>query len=94
MVRGTLPYSEDAGIDLAGGIEAIRAEASRRGKASDQFDLSVLTGEEMAPRGIETRIGELVKLGFNRILFMISPASPDKQRPVLDRYAALIRKFV
>jgi hypothetical protein len=48
----------------------------------------------MAPRGIETRIGELVKFGFNRILFMISPASPDKQRPVLDRYAALIRKFV
>jgi hypothetical protein len=41
-----------------------------------------------------TRIGELVKLGFNRILFMISPASPDRQRPVLDRYAALIRKFV
>jgi len=24
---------------------------------------------------------------------MISPASPDTQRPVLDRYAALIRKF-
>lgn len=84
----------DARIDLAGGIEAIRAEAARRGQASKQFDLSVLTGEEMAPRGIETRIGELVKLGFNRILFMISPGSPDKQRPVLDRYAALIRKFV
>jgi probable F420-dependent oxidoreductase len=83
----------DARIDLAGGIEAIRAEAARRGKSRDRFDLSVLTAEEMAPRGIETRIGELMKLGFNRILFMISPGSPDKQRPVLDRYAALIRKF-
>jgi hypothetical protein len=65
-----------------------------RGKSTDRLDLSVLTAEEMAPRGIETRIGELLKFGFNRVLFLISPAKPDKQRPVLDRYAALIRKFV
>jgi probable F420-dependent oxidoreductase len=84
----------DVGIDLAGGIEAIRAEAARRGKASKRFDLSVMTSEEMAPRGIETRIGELMKLGLNRILFLVTPANPDKQQPVLDRYAALIRKFV
>jgi hypothetical protein len=47
----------------------------------------------MAPKGIEARIGELIKFGFNRILFLISPTAPDKQRPVLDRYASLTRKF-
>src|SRR5262245_16887512 len=72
----------DVGVDLAGGIEAIRAEAARRGKPRERFDFSVLTAEEMASRGIETRIGELVKLGFNRVLFLIPPASPDKQQPV------------
>jgi probable F420-dependent oxidoreductase len=84
----------DVGVDLAGGIEAIRAEALKSRKSLDRFDLSVLTGEEMAPRGIEARIGELLKFGFKRIMFLISPALPDRQHPVLDRYAALIRKFV
>jgi probable F420-dependent oxidoreductase len=86
-------FPVDAGVDLAGGVEAIRSVAGQHGKPMNHFDLSVLTAEEMAPRGIETRIGELLKFGFGRILFLVSPATPDKQRPVLDRYAALIRKF-
>jgi hypothetical protein len=58
------------------------------------LDLSVLTAYEMAPAdGLETRIRELLKLGFNRVLFLISPASPNAQSPILDRYAALIRRF-
>jgi hypothetical protein len=32
-------------------------------------------------------------LGFNRILFLVEPGVPEKQRPVLDRYATLIRTF-
>jgi probable F420-dependent oxidoreductase len=87
-------FPVDAGIDLAGGIEAIRSEAAQRGRSMDRFDLTVATAEEMAPRGIETRVNELLKFGFNRILFLTPTAPPDKQRPVLDRYAALIRKFV
>jgi probable F420-dependent oxidoreductase len=86
-------FPVDAGVDLAGGIEAIRSEAAQCGKSMDRFDLSVLTAEEMAPRGIEGRIGELLKFGFQRILFLLSPGQPDQQRSVLDRYAKLIRKF-
>jgi alkanesulfonate monooxygenase SsuD/methylene tetrahydromethanopterin reductase-like flavin-dependent oxidoreductase (luciferase family) len=86
-------FPVDAGVDLAGGIEAIRSEAAQRGKSMDRFDLSVLTAEEMAPRGIEGRIGELLKFGFQRILFLVSAGQPDQQRSVLDRYAKLIRKF-
>jgi probable F420-dependent oxidoreductase len=87
-------FPVDAGVDLAGGIEAIRAEASRCGRSMDKFDLTIATADEMAPHGIETRIGELLKLGFNRVLFLIPPARPDKQRSALDRYAKVFRKFV
>jgi probable F420-dependent oxidoreductase len=86
-------FPVDAGVDLAGGIEAIRTEAAQQGKSMNKLDLTVLTAEEMAPKGIEARIGELIKFGFNRVLFLISPAAPDRQRPVLDRYASLTRKF-
>jgi hypothetical protein len=70
-----------------------RSEAAQRGTPMDRLDFSVLTAEEMAPRGIEGRIGELLKFGFKRILFLISPDQPDKQRTVSDRYATLIGKF-
>jgi hypothetical protein len=36
---------------------------------------------------------ELVKLGFHRVLFIVSTARPEGQWPELERYAALIRKF-
>jgi alkanesulfonate monooxygenase SsuD/methylene tetrahydromethanopterin reductase-like flavin-dependent oxidoreductase (luciferase family) len=85
----------DAGIDLAAGIEAIKSEAAQRGRSKDGFDFSVLTAYEMARAGgLEARIHELIKLGFNRVLFLAPVAGPDKQWPVLERYAALIRKFL
>ena len=43
---------------------------------------------------MEARIQELLKLGFNRVLFLAPVAQPEKQWPMLERYAALIRKFV
>ena len=85
----------DAGVDLAGGIEAIKSEAARRGRSPDEFDFSAVTAYELARKGgLEDRIQELSKLGFNRILFMAPVAPSDKQWPMLDRYAALIRKFI
>ena len=84
----------DAGIDLAGGLEAIRSEAARVGKSKEGFDFSVLTGEEFRPiGGLEARIGELLRLGFRRVVLMVPTAAPDKQRPALDRYARIIRTF-
>jgi len=50
--------------------------------------------QEMARRGIEARVAELLRFGFNRVLFLwISPALAEGQLPVLDRYAALIRNL-
>jgi probable F420-dependent oxidoreductase len=84
----------DAGIDLAASMEAINSEAAKRGRSTKDFEFSVLTAYEMARAGgLETRINELLKLGFNRVLFLAPVAQPDKQWPVLERYAALIRKF-
>jgi hypothetical protein len=60
----------------------------------EAFDLSVITAEEIAPAGgLEARIPELLKLGFNRVVFLVFPAAPDQQLSALDRYASLIRKF-
>src|ERR1700675_1435524 len=75
----------DAGIDLAASIEAIKSEAAKRGRSIKDFDFSVLTAYEMARAGgLETRINELIKLGFNRVLFLAPVAQPDKQWPVLE----------
>lgn len=84
----------DGAYDLARGLKELREEAARVGRSMDKFDLSVITGYELAGiSGSETRIRELMRLGFNRILFLIEPGVPDAQWPVLERYAGLIRQF-
>jgi probable F420-dependent oxidoreductase len=86
--------SAASSAELARGIEAIRQEAGRRGRAGGEFDFTVLTAFDQARDGrLEARIGELLKLGFNRVLLMSPVAQPDRQWPTLERYAALIRKF-
>jgi len=80
--------------DLPGAMEAIRGEVLRCGRSMDGFDFSVVTAEEMAPAGgLEARIRERLKLGFNRVVFLMFPAASDQQQRLLDRYAALIRNF-
>jgi probable F420-dependent oxidoreductase len=84
----------DGPYDLTGGVEAIRAEAARVGRSMDEFDLSVLTAYSLAGvSGNDSRIRELMQIGFNRILFLVEPGAPDTQWPVLERYAGLIRQF-
>ena len=78
----------DAGYDLASGMEALREEAARVGRSMDEFDMSVIT-----VGGTESRIRELLALGFHRIVFMVEPADPESQWPILERYAGLIRQF-
>jgi hypothetical protein len=59
-----------------------------------EFDLSVITAYSLAGvSGSEQRIRELIKLGFNRVLFLLDPGAPDAQWPVLEKYAGLIRQF-
>lgn len=84
----------DGGYDLVRGIAEIRKEAERVGRPMSEFDLSVITGYELAGvSGTEKRIRELREMGFNRVLFLIEPGAPESQWPVLERYAGLIRQF-
>jgi probable F420-dependent oxidoreductase len=84
----------DAGFDLSGAMEAIVLEAAKRGRPKSVLEFSVLTGDEFRPKGgLESRIGELLKIGFNRVVLMIPTAAPEKQWPALEAYAGLIRKF-
>ncbi len=98
-IKRTAEYGDgwiplDGGFDLARGLTELRAEAARVGRSMKEFDLSVITGYELAgAKGTETRIRELMELGFNRILFLIEPGAPEKQWPVLERYSNLIRTF-
>jgi probable F420-dependent oxidoreductase len=84
----------DAGVDLAGGVEAIRSEMAHSSRSKDLLDFSVQVVEAFAPAGgLEARIPVLLKMGFNRIVFLVTQIRPDAQWPVLERYATLIRKF-
>lgn len=84
----------DGPYDLPAGIAAIRTEADKVGRSMDEFDLSVITSDGVFGESkAENRIQELITTGFNRVLFLVEPAEPDKQWPVLERYAKLIRQF-
>ena len=87
-------FPVDGPYDLSAGVEAIRVEADKAGRSMDEFDLSVITADGVfGLSGPENRVRELVQMGFNRVLFLIEPAEPAAQWPVLERYAGLIRQF-
>ena len=84
----------DGAFDLERGLAELRKEAERVGRSMSEFDLSVITAYALAGvSGTEQRIQELIKLGFNRVLFLLEPGTPDVQWPVLEKYAGLIRQF-
>ena len=83
--------------ELSNGLEAIRTEADRMGRAMEEFDLTVITWvltayTQAAPDALK-RLHELVDLGFSRIVFLIEPAAPEVQWPILEKGAELIRHF-
>lgn len=80
--------------DLASGVTAIREQMDQFERSMDQFDLSVLTGEAFGENSIESRIPELIEIGANRILFLVTADQPDAQWPVLEKYAKLITTFL
>jgi probable F420-dependent oxidoreductase len=85
----------DAGADLAAGIQAVKSECARRSRSTDRIDFTVQVSEGFSAAGsLEQRIPELLKLGFNRVVLLAFQTRPDDQWPVLERYAAMIRKFV
>ncbi len=86
------------GLDeLSNGLNTIRTEAIRVGRTMDEFDLTVITWvltayAQAAPNAIK-RLHELIDLGFTRIVFLIEPATPEIQWPILEKGAELIRQF-
>jgi len=83
--------------DLSNGLAAIRTEADRMGRAMEDFDLTVITWiltayAQAAPDALK-RLRELIDLGFTRIVFLIEPAAPEVQWPILEKGAELIRHF-
>ena len=76
--------------DAAAGIAALRAEADRVGRSIDTFDLGVLVAYS---KGTENRIRELSELGFKRMVLSLGPGMPEKQWPVLEKFANLVKKF-
>ena len=84
----------DVGIDLAGALEEIKVEMRKRGRPFENLDLRVMTSLEFSPQGgIENRIRELLKMGFQRVMFLLANGTPDKQWPLLERYYQLTRQF-
>ena len=80
--------------DLAGAMEAIKTAAAERGRSDRRIRVHRHDRLRSRPAGrTRRRIGDLLKIGFKRIVFM-GAADPREQRALLDRYAALIRKFV
>ena len=83
--------------ELTRGLNAIRGEADRVGRAMDAFDLTVitwvLTAYAQRPRMPCSGCTTLIALGFTRIVFLIEPATPEVQWPILEKGAQLIRHF-
>ncbi len=83
--------------ELTQGLNAIRIEADRVGRAMEAFDLTVITWvltayAQAAPNALQ-RLHELIALGFTRIVFLIEPATPEIQWPILEKGAKLIQHF-
>jgi len=90
--NGWMPL--DGMHDVAEGIASLRAEVARAGRSLDDLDLSVLTGfGGFEATAMEKRVRELSGLGFQRILLVLEPQSPDTQWPLLDQFARLLRRF-
>jgi hypothetical protein len=84
----------DVGVDLGSCVEEIKVEMKKRGRSFDDLDLRAMTAFECSPHGgMENRIRELLKMGFHRVMFLLTTAIADKQWPLLERYYALTRKF-
>ena len=83
--------------ELTQGLNAIKIEADRVGRTMDAFDLTVITWvltayAQAAPNALQ-RLHELIALGFTRIVFLIEPATPEVQWPILEKGAELIQHF-
>ncbi len=81
----------DGGHDLEAPLAAIREEAARAGRAFDSLDLTVGLG--LMTEVTESRIHEVIEMGFGRVLFVIPRKGRDEDWATLDHYEQLVRRF-
>ncbi|HVN90852.1 MAG TPA: LLM class F420-dependent oxidoreductase [Candidatus Binataceae bacterium] len=81
------------GIDLAGQLEGIKVEMERVGRPFSKLDLSIQVIAGAPVEKAIPRLSKLVKLGFERIVFLVPQTQPSVQRPALEGVARLIREF-
>lgn len=81
----------DGGHDLEAPLAAIRTETARVGRDFDSLDLTVGLG--LMAEITESRIREVIDMGFGRVLFIIPRRSRDEDWATLDQYEKLMRAF-
>ena len=86
---GWLPL--EGGHEIEATLAAIRAEALRVGRPMEELDLTVGLGL-MGPV-TEQRIGEVIEMGFNRVLFVPGHDGGDETWRKLEGFAALKSRF-
>lgn len=78
----------DGGHDLEAPMAAIRAETQRVGRPFDSLDLTVGLGLMAEPT--ESRILEMIELGFTRVLLILSRRGREEDWATLERYEKLV----
>ena len=86
---GWLPL--DGGHDLEAPLQAIRDEADRVDRPLDELDLTVGLG--LMGEVTESRIREVIAMGFGRVLMILSRNGRDADWAMLERYAKLVAAF-
>jgi probable F420-dependent oxidoreductase len=81
----------DGGHDLVAPLAAIRTEADRVGRPFESLDLTVGLG--LMAEVTESRIQEMIEMGFGRILFIIPRRGREEDWATLDRYEQLLQQF-
>ncbi len=81
--------------DLPAGVRAIREECEKIERPFDEIQLSVMTMYDLSTPNIGIdRIGELIGMGFTRVLLAMDPAvSAEAQREVLDQHRQTAERF-
>lgn len=81
------------GIDLAGQVGAIKSAMDAAERPFADLDLSIQVIAGAPADKLAKRVGELVGMGFRRIVFLVAQTKPTEQWPLLESVATVIRQF-
>jgi probable F420-dependent oxidoreductase len=73
-------------------IDRIRQEVMRAGRNADDLDLTIVIRVPVDAAGSRERIGQLHRMGFGRIVLLMSPNEPDLQWRELAWFKSLMNE--